>query len=89
MGSQSWPGRRIRAQAAPRASARHAWTCGDAQPALLQLPPRPACWHGSQAPPCTARSFAGWNNHDPIYTAYQHFGWALYSDWTVRTENPW
>ena len=31
----------------------------------------------------------GWNQHDLIYTAYQHFQRMLYQDWTVRTENPW
>jgi hypothetical protein len=34
-------------------------------------------------------SFLGWNQHDPIYTAYQHFMASLYKDWAVRTENPW
>ena len=30
-----------------------------------------------------------WQQHDQIYTAYQHFMRQLYSDWSVRTENPW
>jgi hypothetical protein len=31
----------------------------------------------------------GWNQHDFIYTAYQHFQASLYKHWAVRTENPW